>query len=55
MIDNVKKDGDHSFIINDSVRITINEDISVTAEFDESNMTDDEVNLLIDELFKKIL
>jgi len=54
MITNIKILGDSQYLLNEAVKITINEDVSVTAEFDESILTENEVNEMIDQFFDGI-
>lgn len=54
MIHDVKIIADSTYLINESVKIMLNEDLSVTADFDDTVLTEQEVNDLIDEFFKVI-
>lgn len=51
MIEDVKKIGKYSYLINDKVKITIREDGSVRAEFND--LSEAHVEALINEFFEK--
>lgn len=53
LIKDVKKIKDFTYLINNSVKLSISEDLNCTAEFDDSILSEDDVNKLIDEFFIK--
>jgi hypothetical protein len=54
MITEIKKIGDSTYLINECIKLTINPDTSCTADFDETVITEDEVNAIIDSFFEGV-
>jgi len=55
MIKSVKKIKTGMYLINENLKLSVSdEDMSVNAEFNEEDYSDDEVNTIIDEFFEGI-
>lgn len=51
MIHSIKELGTATYLLNDTVKIQLDEDLSVTAEYDETVLTEKEVETMIDSFF----
>lgn len=52
-IKDIKKIGHATYLINELIKLHIEEDLNCTAEYDENLLTEDCVNGIIDEFFER--
>jgi len=51
LLNNIVKIDSNVYLVNEHIKIIINEDTSVTADYDEKYYNEDQVNQIIDEIF----